>query len=185
MKRLFESWRRYATSTEANEPEDPSEMTLYHVSSVPDIEVLDPAIAAKNVRNYTQREYRTWDRPRVFYFTKWGQKDIGIGRIMGNPYRVKIRSSELYSVMDDPLKLSHPEREEEYKDIRLTEKGIPEYYPINRFEMVATLGEREHGFKGFIYPQGENRDNEIVVLWEPAPAEKVDKTFYTNRKGEE
>ena len=47
---------------------------LYHVSSAPNIEILDPAIAAANVKNYTKQEYRTWDRPRVYSILPNGRK---------------------------------------------------------------------------------------------------------------
>jgi len=112
----------------------------------------------------------------VFYFTRLGQEDTGIGRIQGTPYRVSVRRNEIYPVMDDPLKLSH--RVREYKEIREQEKGTPKYYPANAFEVVATLGEREHGIKGFIYPQSGDSENMIVALWEPVPAEKLDEPFY-------
>ena len=151
-------------------------MILYHVSSTPDIEVLDPAIAVKNRQIYSTAEYRAWDRPRVFYFTRLGQEDTGIGRIQGVPYRVSVNRNEIYPVMDDPLKLSH--RVDEYKEIREQEKGTPKYYPVNPYEMVATLGEREHGFKGFVYPQSDDPENMIVALWEPVPAERLDEPFY-------
>ncbi len=170
MKLLFENWRKYLTEQQDND------MILYHVSSAPDIEVLDPAIAGKNLKNYSTAEYRAWDRPRVFYFTRLGQEDTGIGRIQGTPYRVTVRRNEIYPVMDDPLKLSH--RVREYKEIREQEKGTPKYYPANPFEVVATLGEREHGIKGFIYPQSGDPENMIVALWEPVPAEKLDEPFY-------
>ena len=87
-----------------------------------------------------------------------------------------MRRNEIYPVMDDPLKLSH--RVREYKEIREQEKGTPKYYPANAFEVVATLGEREHGIKGFIYPQSGDSENMIVALWEPVPAEKLDEPFY-------
>ena len=174
MKTLFESWNKYLKEQEGDET------ILYHVSSVPDIEILDPEIAAKNLKIYSKAEYRAWDRPRVFYFTQMGQEDTGIGRIQGHPYQVKVKSSELYPVMQDPLKLSH--RIADYKKIREEEQGIPRYYPTNPYEVVATLGEREYGFKGFTYPQSGNRDNMIVALWKPVPAERLDKSFYNKEE---
>ena len=177
MKHLLENWRQYVKEDlEIDVGEREEDVILYHVSSTPDIEILDPAIAAAKVKNYTKQEYRTWDRPRVFYFTNWGQEDSGIGKIQGHPYAVKIKQGDLYPVLEDPLGLSR--RVDEYKKIREQEEGIPPYYPTNPYEMVATLGEREYGFKGFIYPQSDNTDNRIVALWKAVPAEKLEKSFY-------
>ena len=175
MKHLLENWRHYITE-DVDIDVGGEEMVLYHVSSTPNIKILDPAIAAANVKNYTKQEYRTWDRPRVFYFTKWGQKDTGVGKIHGHPYEVTLDKGELYPVLEDPLKLSY--RVADYKKIREEETGMPAYYPANPYEVVATLGEKEHGFKGFIYPQAEDPDNKIVALWTPVPATKVSKDFY-------
>ena len=87
---------------------------LYHISSVPNIEILDPEIAVQNLKVYTTQEYRTWDRPRVFYFTKLGQEDTGIGRIEGHPYAVKVNPSQLYPVAEDPFQLSAPLEVQDY-----------------------------------------------------------------------
>ena len=46
---------------------------LYHISATEGINEFDPSYAAANIKNYTQQEYRTWDRPRVFFFTRLGQ----------------------------------------------------------------------------------------------------------------
>jgi len=150
------------------------EMYLYHISSVPDIEVLDPALAARRPNYYTKQEYRTWSRPRVFFFTEWGQEDSTIGRIGGgNIYRVKLKKSELYPIYKDPLKLSYPDMKDKYEEIDPHGFGM-----FNVYERVATLAEKLHGFKGFIYPQGKDPNKIIVALWKKVPAEKIDKSFY-------
>jgi len=179
MERLFENWRRHINEEETEE----GEVVLYHVSSVPNIEVLDPDIAIKSARQYTKQEYRTWDRPRVFYFTKWGQEDLGVGKIGGidgHVYKVSIKASDLYPVMRDPLDFSR--RIDEYKELREKERGLPKYYPTNAYEIVATFAERELGAKGFIYPQSKNSDHMIVTLWKKVPVEKIDKSFYNQEK---
>ena len=84
------------------------DIILYHISSVSNIEILDPEIAAQNLKIYTTQEYRTWDRHRVFYFTKLGQEDTGIGRIEGYPYAVKLDPLQLYPIAEDPFQLSAP-----------------------------------------------------------------------------
>ena len=50
-------------------------VVLYHISSTQDVEEFDPDIAAASAQNYTTRDYVTWNRPRVFFFTKKGQED--------------------------------------------------------------------------------------------------------------
>ena len=181
MQPYFENWKDFLK--EQDDLNKNESVILYHISDTPNIKVLDPAIAAKSPKSYTKAEYRTWDRPRVFFFTKWGQKDTGIGRIAGsdgNVYKVEIKAHELYPVMRDPLKLSR--RIDDYKEIREKEKGLPKYYPTNPFEVVATLGEREHGFKGFIYPQSGDPENMIVTLWKSVPVQKIEKSFYDEEK---
>jgi len=187
MKKLFENWNKYLTEEIMDDeqlakldnayPLDlPDQVQLYHVSSTPDIEVLDPQIAAAGRKTYSQAEYRAWDRPRVFYFTRLGQEDTGIGRIQGSAYTVTVNKHDLYPVMKDPLGLSR--RVDEYKEIREKEFGTPRYYPTNVFERVATLGEREYGFKGFIYPQSKDPNQVIVAIWQPLPATPLDVDFY-------
>ena len=172
-KYLLEDWQRFLKE-DIDVGIGKDEMYLYHVSSVPDIEVFDPALAGRRPKFYTKQEYRTWSRPRVFFFTKWGQEDLGIGRIGGRSvYRVKIKKNELYPIYEDPLKLSHPEMKEKYKEIDPHGFGM-----FNTWERVAVLAEKLHGYKGFIYPQGNNPNNIIVALWKKVPAEKVDKPFY-------
>jgi len=170
---LIEDWREFlkeGVDIDLGE----GEMYLYHVSSVPTIEVFDPAIAGRSPQFYTKQEYRTWSRPRVFFFTKWGQKDLTIGQIGGGSvYRVKLKKSELYPIYKDPLRLSYPEMKEKYKEIDPHGFGM-----FNTWERVAVLAEKLHGYKGFIYPQGNNPDNIIVSLWQKVPAEKIDKPFY-------
>jgi hypothetical protein len=179
MKTLFESWNKYIKEDVDVEIGD-EDTILYHISSVPDIEILDPEIAAKGHKNYTSAEYKAWNRPRVFYFTRWGQEDVGIGRIQGHPYQVKIKSNELYPVMQDPLKLSYPDMKEKYMELTGDSKFSPG--TLNTFERVATLADKLHNYKGFIYPQSGNRDNMIVALWKPVPAERLDKSFYNKEE---
>jgi len=174
MKHLLENWREYVKE------DVEGGMTLYHVSSTPDIDVLDPAIAVKNVKTYTSAEYRAWDRPRVFFFTKWGQEDVGIGRIQGNVYEVEVSPNQLYPLSEDPngyykrSKEDYEEHKARYKETR----DRPDYYPVNLFEMVATLSERDEGAIGFIYPQQGKENKDIVALWEPVTAKRLEKSFY-------
>ena len=123
MKLLFESWRKYLNENKESaissirdslDIDDKGRAILYHVSSTEDIKELDPAIAVKNLKVYTTQEYRSWDRPRVFFFTKIGQEDTGIGKISGMPYVVKINPEKLYPVNQDPYKLSHPKSIQDY-----------------------------------------------------------------------
>ena len=111
MKLIIENFRKFLTeqnfiSDLPLERDEEGNIILYHVSTTKDIEELDPDIAARNPKNYTKQEYRTWDRPRVFFFTRLGQEDTGIGRILGVPYRVKLRPEQLFPVHDDPAGLS-------------------------------------------------------------------------------
>jgi hypothetical protein len=104
------------------EQDEEGNVILYHVSRVDDIEELDPDVAARNLQNYTTAEYRTWDRPRVFFFTRLGQEDTGIGQIQGVPYRVRLRPDQLYPIMDDPAGLSSKQEQQNW----MTE-NIPEF----------------------------------------------------------
>lgn len=112
MNLLLEKWRSFLkeedfTTNISLERDDEGNVILYHVSNTSDIKEFDPDVAAKKPNNYTIAEYRTWDRPRVFFFTRMGQEDTGIGRIPGNAaYRVKIRPDQLYPVLEDPAQLS-------------------------------------------------------------------------------
>ena len=140
-------------------------------------------IAAKNVKTYTNAEYRAWDRPRVFFFTKWGQEDVGIGRIQGNVYEVEVSPNQLYPISEDPngyykrSKEDYEKHKARYKKMRKK----ADHYPVNLFEMVATLAERDNKDNriiGFIYPQHGKKDKDIVVLWEPVSAKRTEKSFY-------
>jgi hypothetical protein len=83
------------------------EVVLYHVSSHNNIQRFEPEVASKSAKNYTTRDYVTWNRPRVFFFTKLSQEDTGIGRIPGsNYYKVEVPMDKLYPVMKDPANLS-------------------------------------------------------------------------------
>ena len=97
------------------EIDEEGNVILYHVSSTKDIEEFNPNTAASSARNYTTREYVTWNRPRVFFFTKKGQEDTGIGRIPGETfYQVKVPLSKLYPVMKDPAQLSSKIQTQKY-----------------------------------------------------------------------
>jgi SepF-like predicted cell division protein (DUF552 family) len=127
MKLIIESFRRFLTeqnfiSDIPLEQDEEGNIILYHVSTTKDIEEFDPEIASKNLKNYTQQEYRSWDRPRVFFFTRLGQEDTGIGRIEGVPYRVRLRPNQLYPIMDDPAGLSSKIEKQNWM-----EANIPEF----------------------------------------------------------
>jgi len=90
VKLLLENWKRFLLNENLLAPyesdleyTEDGKLVLYHVSSTSDIETLDPAVAAQSTKSYTKAEYRTWDRPRIFFFTRLGQEDIGVGRIQG------------------------------------------------------------------------------------------------------
>ena len=97
------------------EMDEDGNIILYHVSSTANITEFRPAIAAANAQNYTTRDYVTWDRPRVFFFTKKGQQDTGIGQIPGQSfYKVKVSPDKLYPVAQDPAQLSARQQVQEY-----------------------------------------------------------------------
>ena len=80
MKLIIENFRKFLTeqnfiSDIALDKDEEGNIILYHISGAEDIEELDPDVAARNLKNYTTAEYRTWDRPRVFFFTRLGQED--------------------------------------------------------------------------------------------------------------
>lgn len=127
MKLLLENWRKFLTeenfiSDIPLEQDEEGNVILYHVSRVDDIEELDPDIAVRNLQNYTTAEYRTWDRPRIFFFTRLGQRDIGVGRILGTTYRVRLSPKQLYPIMEDPAGLSSKQEQQAW----MTE-NIPEF----------------------------------------------------------
>jgi hypothetical protein len=183
MERLFENWRSFLSEEDGKENNGNS-MVLYHVSCCPEIDVFDPTVAVVKSQQYTRAEYRAWSRPRVFFFTELGQKDVGVGKIPGKyVYRVYVDKSDLYPVYEDPdcyyCRDRYSERVEEYKKLR-KQKGTPEYYPVNTFEMVYTLLKRDKpNMKGFIYPQNYKEGSHIIVaFWEKIPAERLEDTFY-------
>ena len=205
MKLLLENWNKFLTEGGVPESVWPEEylnqleidegnnVSLFHVSSAPNIEILDPQIAVKNLQRYTNADYRAWDRPRVFYFTRCAQKDVSIGQIGGKcSYSVKIPLDQLYPIHKDPLNLGGKEGVEEYKklpgkgDKKMSWGGIM-VRPANWFDVVATLAEMRYNVKGFIYPQSP-RDKEnlnlIAILWTPEQVTKMDAEFYTNKKEE-
>ena len=127
MKLIIENFRKFLTeqnfiSDIPLEQDEEGNIILYHVSRVDDIEELDPDIAARNLQNYTTAEYRTWDRPRVFFFTRLGQEDTGIGQIQGIPYRVRVSPYTLYPIMEDPAGLSSKQEQQNWM-----EENIPEF----------------------------------------------------------
>jgi len=126
MKLLLENWRKFLTeqnfiSEIPLEQDEEGNIILYHVSRVDDIEELDPDIAARNLQNYTTAEYRTWDRPRIFFFTRLGQVDTGLGQIQGIAYRVRLKPSQLYPVMEDPAGLSSKQEQQNWMEENVSE----------------------------------------------------------------
>ena len=186
MKKIIEGWKAYLTESLVSVYEDQLEFSedgdviLYHVSSNKNLTVLDPAIAAGNIKSYTKREYQQWDKPRVFFFTKMAQEDLGVGRITGTAYRAKVDPDELYPLYKDPKGYSQPDRREEYKKIRQEEENIPSYYPINTWELVWYFANRD-GFGGFIYPQAKG-ENVIVAMWNLVDVEPLEKDFYQQER---
>ena len=142
MKLIIENFRKFLTeqnfiSEIPLEQDEEGNVILYHVSSVEDIEELDPDIAARNLQNYTTAEYRTWDRPRVFFFTRLGQEDTGIGQIQGIPYRVRVKPYTLYPIMEDPAGLSSKQEQQNWM-----EENIPEFTEKMKEEQKCTNSER-------------------------------------------
>ena len=177
MKLLFENWRQYLNEEidhykEDLDIDDEGNVKLYHIGAE-DLTVLDPKMAETGRRNYSKSEFREWDRPRVFFFTKMGQEDAAVGQVQGIPYITKVKFSKLYPVYKDPLKLSYPEMKEKFREIT----GLPEQHPKenNVFERVATLAEELYEYEGFIYPQRD--DNMIVTMWKETPVDRIDQ-FY-------
>jgi hypothetical protein len=184
MKLILENWRDFSSKqkrpfhryyTDKVDIDEDGMVTLYHIGE-PDLKELDPMMAIEKTRGYTKQEYKSWDRPRVFFFTSPGQEDLGVGRIQGTSYTTKVPWDELYPIYRDPLQLTYPDKEDEYKDIRKEDKETPHYYPINRYEMAATLADKL-GYKGFIYHQSEE-DNIIVAMWHKTPVERMNTSFY-------
>ena len=132
MKLIIENFRKFLIeqnfiSDLSLETDEEGNVILYHVSGAEDIEELDPDVAARNLKNYTQQEYRSWDRPRVFFFTRLGQEDTGIGQIQGVPYRVRVKPEQLYPIYDDPAQLSSKQMQQKWML-----KNVPEF--AERFE---------------------------------------------------
>ena len=174
MKLLFENWRGFLREEYEDQVDIDEEgnVTLYHVGGE-SLEELDPEIAEKGRKGYSKQEFKTWDRPRVFFFVKMGQEDTGLGRIQGTPYTAKMKFSELYPIHKDPHKLSYPEMREKFREVTGLEPNSPR--ENNVYERVATLAEEIYGYKGFIYPQ--NDGNIIVATWKKIPVTRIDK-FY-------
>jgi len=142
MKLLIENWRKFLTeqnfiSDIPLETDEEGNVILYHVSTAEDIEELDPDVATRNLKNYTQQEYRSWDRPRVFFFTRLGQEDIGVGKIHGIPYRVRLKPEQLYPIMEDPAGLSSKQMQQEW----MTE-NIPEFAEKTKEAQKCSNSER-------------------------------------------
>ena len=98
--------------------------------------------------------------------------------IQGSTYKAVVDPENVYPLMKDPLKLSYPDKEGEYKQLRLERDGTPAHYPVNRYDMVATLAEAKYGFEGLIYQHGKDPENLIVALWNPTSVEKFYQDFY-------
>ena len=124
--------------------DEDGDIILYHISPTPDIETFDPDIAAGSAQNYTTREYITWNRPRVFFFTKLGQEDTGIGKIPGeNYYKIKISPEKLYPVTKDPAQLSSPQEKEKYMVDNVPEYEV-KYKQAEKCDSVLTDYPRWH-----------------------------------------
>ena len=181
MKPLLENWRKFLKEEAIAPYRDQLEFTedgdiiMYHVSSDKEITRLDPTVARQKAKSYTRREYKTWDRPRVFFFTKKGQKDPSVGRISGRAYVAKVDPKTLYPIFVDPNKYNTTENREVYKKKREETQKIPSYYPVNGFEFMASMAE-DDGFHGFIYPHG--KEGLIVAMWNPIDVEPLEDDFY-------
>jgi len=172
MKPILEGWRQFVKeNTDPLEVDDDGYVTLYHVGEE-NLEELDPDLAARSRKHYSKAEFRTWDRPRLFFFTRPGQEDPGVGRMRGTPYVAKVKFDKLYPINKDPLKLSYPAMREKFREIT----GLYAYHPRenNVYERVATLAEELYNYEGFIYPHG---DETIVTIWKKIPVTKID-SFY-------
>jgi hypothetical protein len=126
MKLIIENFRKFLAeqnfiSEIPLEQDEEGNIILYHISSTEDIEELDPDIAARNLQNYTTAEYRTWDRPRIFFFTRLGQVDTGLGQIQGIPYRVRVKPYTLYPIMEDPAGLSSKQEQQNWMEENVSE----------------------------------------------------------------
>ena len=142
MKLIIESFRKFLTEENfiGDLPLDYDEednVILYHISATEGINEFDPSYAAKNLQNYTQQEYRSWDRPRVFFFTRLGQEDTGVGRISGIPYSVKISANQLYPIMDDPAGLSSKIEQQNWMI-----ENIPEFREGYEQAKKCSIGEK-------------------------------------------
>ena len=178
-KFLNESLDTFERYKEFLRPNKEGYVDLYHVSSTPDIKNLDPEISAQNRNIFSNREYRTWDRPRIFFFTKMGQKDPGIGRIPGeNIYVSKVEFDKLYPAHEDPLGLSKQDKYQRFQELT----GLDRYHPrfLNPYERTATLAE-DLGYIGFMYKHS-GTENIIVAVWEKIPVEKLENSFYKNQE---
>lgn len=85
LKLIIENFRKFLA--EQNfisgiplEQDEEGNIILYHVSGAENIEELDPDVAAKNLKNYTTAEYRTWDRPRVFFLLGSDKKILALDK---------------------------------------------------------------------------------------------------------
>jgi len=181
MKLLLENWKNFLNESVLGDYEgdlefaDDGDLILYHLSTSEDLTSLDPKVARERAKGYTQREYNSWERPRVFFFTQRGQEDTGVGRIAGKPYVAKVDPSKVYPLARDPNNYNTPENKEKFKKIRQEREGKPPYYPINIWEMIATFAE-EDGYAGFIYKQPKG--GLIVAIWEPTAVEPLGTDFY-------
>ena len=174
---LNENLDTFDTYRKSLKVDDKGKVKLYHVSGTSDITEFDPAISAESKNIFSRREYRIWDRPRVFFFTEVGQEDPGIGRIPGDvAYVSEIDFDKLYPIHEDPLGLSREEKYEEFQ--KLT--GLDKYHPrfLNPYERAAVLAE-ERGYIGFLYKHSGTNDI-IAAVWKKIPAKKLEDSFYKN-----
>ena len=159
MKLILENWKKFLDEAEETgynskiDMDNEGNVILYHLSPSSDVKELDPDIAAKNRQNYSTQEFTTWDRPRVFFFTRKGQTDPGIGDIPGKPYMAKIPLSQLYPINQDPLQLSSKKNKQKwflesnptppgggksfreyFDDTETCEGSYNEYHPCSKYE---------------------------------------------------
>ena len=145
---------------------------LYHISDTEGIKKLDPNVAAKGKKGYSSAGYKTWDQPRVFFFTKKGQLDGGFRKIQGKyVYVVELDRSELYDInKDDPNYFADWDRAKK-RYIEIT--GHDPTYSVNQYDLIKTLlGKDAPNVKGFLLRQGPKKEpaeeeNTIAALWEP------------------
>ena len=159
MKLILENWKKFLDEAEETgynskiDMDNEGNVILYHLSPTLSMTELDPAIAAENRKNYSTQEFITWDRPRLFFFTRKGQTDPGIGALAGESYTAKMPLNQLYPVHQDPLQLSSKKNKQKwflesnptpagggksfreyFDDTETCEGSYDEYHPCSTYE---------------------------------------------------